>query len=405
MDASRPPIFIVGAPRSGTTLLATMLASHSAISCGAETHFFPYLEGNYPQITPVIRDAAWPTKATEFVAAIAVEDHPVADLFGVTPPAIYSYLSTRKPSIQALLESLTEQHRLATGKHRWAEKTPNHILHLATLRRLYPTAKVIRIVRDPRDVALSMAAKLPWASSAPLDNAYLIDRWYRQGKAFFERDRLAYTLCYETLITEPKSTLKQLCDFIQEPFEPAMLNTEAAAQYTAPHHEPWKTQVSQGLDPSRCLAWQKRLPDADLKAISTVCQEMIKDFGYRPLSGPFTPIFSHYISERFVRSHRQDIDRLLAQNSLLVPCHPLQLPAGARVVYCDVPICGRNYRKSLRRLLQFCLTLGALRLKGVTVKFSEFGHSPQAEKNGFGKLAARVLRLLGSPANLLELMN
>ncbi|MBE9112705.1 sulfotransferase [Nodosilinea sp. LEGE 07298] len=413
VDTSQAPIFIVGAPRSGTTLLATILASHSQISCGPETHFFPYLEANYQHIAAVLGDVDWPTKATEFVGAIAVENHPIAELFGVTTQEIYRYLAARKPSLQALLESLTEQHRIALGKRRWAEKTPNHILHLATLRRLFPTAKVVRIVRDPRDVALSMAAKLPWTSHAPLDSAYLIERWYRQSKPFFERDRLAYTLQYETLVTQPTDTLQQLCRFLQAPFEPAMLNTEAAAQYTAPAHETWKDQVAQALDSSRCLAWQMRSPqraglgpspDTNLKAISTVCHEIIKDFNYRPLECALTPIFSCYTSERFVRDRHQEIDHLLAHNHLLVPCDPLTLSVGERVVYCDVPISGYNYGKSLRKFGHFCLTLAALRLKGVTVEFCNFGLSPKAEKNRFGQLAAHLLQRLGSPTELLAMI-
>ncbi|MBE9156069.1 sulfotransferase [Nodosilinea sp. LEGE 06152] len=413
MDASQSPIFIVGAPRSGTTLLATILASHSQISCGPETHFFPYLEANYQHLAAVLGDANWPTKAAKFVGAIAVEDHPIADLFGVTPEAIYRYLATRKPSLQALLESLTEQHRITLGKHRWAEKTPNHILHLATLRRLYPTARVVRIMRDPRDVALSMAAKLPWTSDVPLHSAYLIERWYRQSKAFFERDRLAYTLQYETLVAQPTETLQQLCRFLQVPFESAMLNTQAAAQHTAPAHETWKNQVAQGLDSSRCLAWQRcspqraglgPSPDASLQAISAVCQEIIQDFNYRPLECGLTQIFAQHTSERFVRDRHQEIDRLLAHNQLLVPCDSLKLSVGDRVIYCDVPISGYNHGKSVRRCLQFCLTLVTLRLKGVSIEFCSFGPGPVAEKNWFGQLAAHLLKRLGSPTELLAMI-
>lgn len=413
MDGSQSPIFIVGAPRSGTTLLATLLASHSQISCGPETHFFPYLEANYRHLATVLRDANWPSKATEFVGAIAVEDHPVAELFGVTPQAIYRYLATRKPVLPALLESLTEPHRQALGKYRWAEKTPNHILHLTTLRRLYPTAKVVRIVRDPRDVALSMAAKLPWTSDVPLHSAYLIERWYRQSKGFFESDRQSYTIQYETLVAQPTETLQQLCRFLQAPFEPAMLNTKAAAQHTAPAHETWKNQVAQGLDASRCLAWQRRSPqraglgpspDTSLQAISTVCQEMIADFNYRPLECNLRPIFAHHTSERFVRDRHQDIDQLLNHGQLLVPCNPLKLSVGEQVVYCDVPINGQNYGKSLRKFWRFCLTLVALRLKGVTVQFCDFGPGPQAEKNWLGQLAAHLLKRLGSPVELLAMI-
>ena len=179
------PTFIVGIPRSGTTLLSTLLASHSRISCGAETHFFPYLEANYQQLSSVLQDRHWPHRATDFVTNLTVENYRVHNLFGVDVQAVYDFLVKRRPSLQALLESLTVQQMLANQKQLWVEKTPNHILHLAMMRRLYPAAKVVRIVRDPRDSALSMADRLPWASDFALDNAYLIQDWHRKSRHFF----------------------------------------------------------------------------------------------------------------------------------------------------------------------------------------------------------------------------
>jgi hypothetical protein len=403
MLAPSPPIFIVGTPRSGTTLLATLLASHSQISCGAETHFFPYLEAHHRHLAAVLRDRAWPAKATEFVTAIAVDDHPIYTLLGLSPATIAAYLGDRRPSIQALLESLTDTHRQALGKTRWAEKTPNHILHLAPLRRLYPAAPVIRLVRDPRDVALSMAAKLPWASDRPLDNAYLIDRWDQRGEEFCQGDRLTYTLQYETLVAQPTATLQALCAFIGVPFEPAMLDTTAAARHTAPAHEPWKRQVGQGLDGSRCLAWQTQPPTPDLEAISQVCQGILQTWGYPPRPSTLRPIRAHAISERFVRSHGAAIAALLAQGQLLVPSDPRRLSAGDRVIYCDVPIQSDKLSKSCRQGLAFCLTLGRARLQGVAIEYTAFAVDATVEKPWVGRLATGLLKYLGSPTPQPEL--
>ncbi len=74
------------------------------------------------------------------MAALSLGDYRVHDLYGVDTHTIYDYLTTRQPSIQALLESLTVPQMVATGKTRWAEKAPNHLLHLETLRRMYPQA-------------------------------------------------------------------------------------------------------------------------------------------------------------------------------------------------------------------------------------------------------------------------
>jgi hypothetical protein len=402
------PTFIVGIPRSGTTLLSTLLSSHSLISCGAETHFFPYLEANYQQLSSVLQDRHWPDKATDFVTDLKVETYRVHDLFSVDVQGVYDFLVKRRPSLQALLESLTVQQMLATQKQRWVEKSPNHILHLAMMRRLYPAAKIVRIVRDPRDSALSMASKLPWASDFALDNAYLIQDWHRKSRYFFEQDNLTYTLKYENLVTQPEKSLQAVCDFVQVSFEPSMLETRGAAQHTAPEHEPWKIQVGQRLDPSRCYAWQKLEPGVELEAIGLCCQDLIQGFGYPQIESALTPIFSHYTSYRFIQSLRSEsaeksaISKLLEHNHLLVPRRPSTMAAGEEITFCDVPISGKNYRKSFKKFIRFCLGLFRLRLKEVNIKFTDFCQSPQASRNIFGEIAAFMLRALGSKEEIVE---
>jgi hypothetical protein len=63
-----------------------------------------------------------------------------------------------------MLESLAATSASAAGKARWVEKTPNHLLYLEEIRRYYPSAFILRIVRDPRDVALSLTG-VPFGDS------------------------------------------------------------------------------------------------------------------------------------------------------------------------------------------------------------------------------------------------
>lgn len=400
MTQAKAPIFIVGAPRSGTTLLATLLASHSHISCGPETHFFPYLEANYQNLSLVLNAADWPQTATEFISELTLAGYRVHNLFSVTKDALYAYLATRRPSLQALLESLTVQQMRAVNKTRWAEKTPNHLLHLATMRQLYPRSPILRIVRDPRDVAASIATKLPWASDSLMENAYLIDEWHRKSTDFCRQDPLTYTLRYENLVCQPQDTLQKLCAFIEEPYEPNMLATPAAAQYTAPAHEFWKNQVSQELDANRCYAWQQGPLDITHTIVSLICEEAIAQFGYQPLSSPLSPISAHHLSYRFVRACSDDLQYLLKQGSLLVACSPQTVTRGARILYCDVPINGTNRVKSWHRLRIFLRELVMLRCRGVNLQFTQFCCRPDVDKNVFGRIAAHCLRLLGTPTRL-----
>jgi hypothetical protein len=394
------PIFIVGAPRSGTTLLATMLSSHPLISCGAETHFFPYLEANYHSISKIINDSNWPQKATEFIVSMELDGHKIHDTFSVTPQEIHAYLATQHPSTKALLESLTLTKTKKFGKSFWAEKTPNHILHLTTIRKLYPEAKIVRIVRDPRDSAYSIAEKLPWASDEPLENAYLIDQWHRKSRDFFIQDLQSFTLRYEDLVAEPAVALQRLCQFLQVSFESSMLDLKVAAQHTAPAYEAWKRQVSQGLDSSRCYPWQTREIDIVTQAISRVCREIIEQFDYVPLESSLADIPALFTSYAFITAHSLEISTLLGEGKILFPCELDRLQIGDSVLYCDVPISGTNYLKSLKKFAHFLGGVCRIALKGIRIHYSYYCLEGFQGRNLWGKLAIWILMRLGSCAKL-----
>ena len=270
------PIFIVGAPRSGTTLLASMLAGHSQIACGPETQFF---NKSNARLKAALKDPAWPRQAVKLVTSLTLAEQPVTELFGHSKRDVQTFLEAREPSVQALLESLTALYAAKQGKPRWAEKTPNHLLHLPKIRALYPGAPVVRIVRDPRDSALSVR-QLPWASRSALANAYLGDTWFRKSQPFFGSDANTFTVRYEDLVKEPEAVLTRVCAFIGETFQPGMLETQKTARNVSSPNESWKAQNAQALDQSRTQLWQKEPNPTLQQALTHVCAAGIEAFGY-----------------------------------------------------------------------------------------------------------------------------
>ena len=231
------PIFIVGTPRSGTTLLAAILSAHSRIACGPETHFFNKICPSMLQ--EAISDPDWPSKAVKIIASLTLAEQKVHTLFHQSLPAVTSFLSQREPSIPAMLESLTESNAKRLGKKRWVEKTPNHILFLNEIRRAFPYSPIIRIVRDARDCGMSMR-KLPWASESILANCKLCTDWFKKSHSFFQRDKNTLTILYESLVLDPQTEVKSICEFIGEKFESSMLNTENSAHEVSSPNELWK---------------------------------------------------------------------------------------------------------------------------------------------------------------------
>ena len=253
------PIFVVGVARSGTTLLSAMLSAHSRLDCGPESRFFARLRhlGARDQWR-LLAPASWPGPAVDFVASLSNQGHSVVDLFGLSTDDVRAYLVDRQPSVAAMLESLTVLHARRAGKARWVEKTPRHLLMTDTLWRHWPEARVVRIVRDPRDVALSLAG-LPFAKESVVGNLVRADQDDRASRPRIEADRRAMTLRYEDLVTEPERELQRLCAFIGEAWEPAMLDTRGTAAGVAADHEWWKGSVAGPLTTASVGRWRHEM--------------------------------------------------------------------------------------------------------------------------------------------------
>lgn len=253
------PVFVVGIARSGTTLLSAMLSAHPRLDCGPESRFFARLRHLDRRARARVLDPlTWPRPAVDFIASLRNQGHPITELFGLTLPEIGTYLSARPPSVAAMLEALTELHARRAGKRRWIEKTPRHLLMTETLRELWPAAFIVRIVRDPRDVAISLT-RVPFAKDSVVGNLVRIDADDRASRDRIESDPRAMTLRYEDLVTEPERELRRICDFIGERYEPAMLDARATAAGVAAEHEWWKASVAGPLETSSIGRWQREM--------------------------------------------------------------------------------------------------------------------------------------------------
>jgi hypothetical protein len=274
------PIFVVGVARSGTTLLAALLSGHPRLDAGPESRFFARLRHlDDAARARLIDGATWPGPAVEFVASLRNQGHPVVELFGLTPDEVRTWLALRPPSIAAMLESLTVQHAERHGKARWVEKTPRHLLEIPALRAAWPDAALVRIVRDPRDVALSLTA-MPFAGGTLVSNIVRIDDDDRASRDAFGDDPRATTLRYEDLVTEPERELRRLCEAVGETFDAGMLDPAGAARSVAGEHEWWKQGVSGPLDRSRIGRWRREMPSAERRFAGLHLADYLREHRY-----------------------------------------------------------------------------------------------------------------------------
>jgi hypothetical protein len=259
MAATEAPVFIVGVPRSGTTFLAAQLCSHSRFGCGPETHFFNSLSSG--ELTKAVFPGSWPGKAAQDLLSLAHGPYPVCGAFGFTRADLEDYLASRPPSVATVLSALTEQYATRNGKPRWVEKTPNHLLCLPAIRKHFPEARIIRIIRDPRDVALSLL-RTTWGKKTIAAGLVFWRSWDVASHGFFEKDALSFTIYYEDLITSPEKTLRDICEFVGESFEAQMLECHDAIRHVNPRGDPWHRSLRATADASHAQLWRREMESA-----------------------------------------------------------------------------------------------------------------------------------------------
>ena len=333
------PIFIVGVARSGTTLLASMLSTHTHLDCGPESRFFArYRHLSAAEKRRTVDPALWPGPAVDFIASLRNQDHAIVELFGLAHQDVTAWLASRPPSVATMLESLTVLHAEAAGKRRWVEKTPRHLLMIDTIRRLWPEAFIVRIVRDPRDVALSLAG-MPFAKESVLGNLVRVDHDDRASRQRIESDPRAMTLRYEDLVTEPERELRRVCAFIGEAYEAGMLDARAAAGNVAAEHEWWKESVGGPLQTTRIGRWKREMPPAVQHFASLHLEGYLREHGYTGARTPAAQLAVVPVADA-VGPHNEQLLVDLAGHGIVVarptPRTPSQLHQQPRLVFLGV---------------------------------------------------------------------
>lgn len=239
----RNRIFLVGCPRSGTTLLQSMLAAHPAIASFPESHFFVKL---LPR--PVLRSFGIASRRArnrlnQFLLEIGRSDLSCK----LSRTALFMNQHTR--AFVEILDTITEQQ----GKQLWVEKTPLHLHYIELIQSLIPEASFIHIVRNGSDVIASMyevTQKHPDAWQGARSIEQCVTRWLNDieiSRSFCDRPNHAL-VSYENLVEEPRSTLEQLCCFIGIPFDDSMLKEYCrVAKTVSLSDEPWKQSTQNTL--------------------------------------------------------------------------------------------------------------------------------------------------------------
>lgn len=274
------PVFVVGGPRSGTTLLSAMLAAHSSFDCGPETHFLSrWSRLGRSERARILDPADWPRRASAYVGSLSLGKKPIYPMYGLTVEDIRTWLSARPPSLATMLGSLTEQRAQRNGAPRWVEKTPRHLEVPELIIETWPDARIVRIVRDPRDAAVSLT-RVPFGTPSLLTNLSVLARMNEAAADFYRDSPQAMTVRYEDLVSSPERELRRICTFVAEAYEPAMLEDRSGATGVAAEHEWWKGDATGPIDRTRSGRWADEMPPEVQRYVALNMGDLLEEHGH-----------------------------------------------------------------------------------------------------------------------------
>lgn len=195
------PIFIVGCPSSGTTLLYSLLTSNTNISCGEETDFLIILreitEGKY-----------W-NKLQRYDFEKEYWNQQIAKFFS----------------------SFKIDYAKKQNKKRWADKTPSYTVHLDFIYKLFPDCQFIHIIRDGRDVVKSHQER--WGYRWAIKANYIWNKHVTTARNFGQTlpAEQYMEVHYEDLVRQPESTAKSIFNYLQEPWDSGILDITLSEVY------------------------------------------------------------------------------------------------------------------------------------------------------------------------------
>lgn len=284
------PIFVLGNPRSGTTLLRLMLTCHPAIVIPPEAGFAAWLYERY-------RDwkADCPSQIDAFVAD-ALRTRKM-ETWGLGEEDLRGFLREHRPATYPEAVSLVyELYGLRSGREfrRWGDKNNFYIDYIEVLDRMFPDAQFVHIVRDGRNVACSYRAlgaqkiSSAYAPRLPMEIRDIATEWRRNVDTVsgalrkFGPER-GFELRLEDLVRSPEQVLRGLTGFLGEEFDRSMLDYHRIGeerQLEPREFLQWKQRTLEPPIDTRNEIYKSELDAASIASFEETAGDSLRRYGY-----------------------------------------------------------------------------------------------------------------------------
>jgi hypothetical protein len=267
--------FVVGSPRSGTTLLQSMLTQAPDVTIPPETQFLGITLLREGRLGPIASDAGWRAAVNAVVARNDRAEFPVSG----------RVLRERleRPGERSHARMLSDWLSLCAeqaGAQIVGEKSPMHTPHAPRLARMFPDARFVHITRDPRDVALSH--REVWAR--PVLQAALrwrVDQARLRRFAATDAGSRITRVRYEDLVTDPEPTIKALATFLGIQYVAAMIDPSGRSARGFAASETHKLQTLEKVTTARIGRYRGKLRPSRVALVQSVCGVEMDRLGYK----------------------------------------------------------------------------------------------------------------------------
>jgi hypothetical protein len=270
-----PPFFIIGNDRSGTTMLRLILDRGQEAAIPTESMFV----GDFARAREG-KDFSDHESAVRLTRS--VWEHPKVRLWDLPGPAPEPPLGLDHASAyRVALEAPYRAYATREGKSRWGDKTPYYLAFVDRIVDVWPEARFLEVVRDGRDVALSVIP-LPFGAN----NVWAAARVWAAGIRLGQGARRRYpgqvlTVRYEDLVSAPEEHVRRICDFLAMTYRDEMLHIEETPKdKIVGDQREWFSKIWQGINQTSVGKWRTKMSRDDQRLFVAVAGRELELHGY-----------------------------------------------------------------------------------------------------------------------------
>jgi hypothetical protein len=246
--SSERHVFVVGAPRSGTTLIANVISNHSKFcSLSAETDIF-----------------GWKSCFAIFEGSAGMHS------------GEFNQFRRQFSNVVELVDGLANKCKKQFSSERFVEKTPQHVFHLSFILKHFPQAQVVNVVRDPRDAFVSSKSN----KSVVQNNAIKFTKYWRQSissRQQFVGHKAIKDIRYECFVRSPEFELKELMSWLGADFEPDQIRSDVMANHPRAGHDAFRL-LGKPISTASVGRWKSELNLEEVNSIHLIAGRRLMEW-------------------------------------------------------------------------------------------------------------------------------